>query len=237
MMILAVLVSAAVSLKGPLQQDAERFRKASPGEEITFNFGASGQLAAQIEQGAPADLFLSASTDDVDRLAAAKRIDPGSRTVVATNRLVVVAPKDGALPHGLEGLTDPKFRRIAIGNPKTVPAGRYAQQALTAAGVFEKIEPRLVYAENVRQVAELVGRGEVDAGIVYTTDVTPDLAGTSVLDVPGRLHKPIVYEGAVVQDAKSAERARAFLEFLASEAGRSAFKTAGFGAPRPDPPR
>jgi molybdate transport system substrate-binding protein len=231
--LLAALVAAAISLKAPLEDAAKQFATASPGEEVTFTFGSSGQLAAQIEQGAPVDLFVSASPVDVDRLAAAHRIEIATRAAIAGNRLVVVVPRGTKPPESLAGLVDPRFRRIAIGNVKTVPAGRYAREALVASNLLSGVEKRFVYAENVRQVVDIVAGGEADAGFVYATDIP--LGGDRIdlaFQVPDRLHAPIVNEGALVLDAKSAARARAFLAFLRSPAGRALFVERGFLEPR-----
>jgi molybdate transport system substrate-binding protein len=228
-----VLVAAAISLKAPLEDAALRFGAVSPGEPITFTFGSSGQLAAQIEQGAPVDLFVAASPVDMERVAAAGRIDSATRVAIAGNRLVVVVPRGQALPVDLAGLVAPRFARVAVGNPKTVPAGRYAREALYAAGVLDAIDARFVYAENVRQVVDIVARGEADAGIVYATDVA--LGGepiTSAFEIPEPLHTPILYEGAVVVGAAVAARARAFLRFLTSSAGRDSLAKYGFLPPR-----
>jgi molybdate transport system substrate-binding protein len=236
--LLAALVSAAVSLKGPLTSAAQQFAAGSPGEEITFNFGASGQLEAQIEQGAPADLFVSASPADADRLAAAHRVEASSRTALAGNRLVVVVPAGSRGPADLASLADPRFARVAVGNPKTVPAGRYAQEALASAKVSTAIQDRLVFGENVRQVLDLVARGDANAGIVYATDVAAAPGKVAVaMQIPESLHTPIVYEGAVVADAKSAARARAFLKYLAGPEGRAIFVKEGFAPPRAVAPR
>ena len=125
--LLAALVTAAVSLKAPLEDASAKFAATQPGMAITFSFGSSGQLAAQIGQGAPADLFLSASPAEMDRLAAASKIDKASRVAVAGNRMVVIVPAKAGPVAGSESLKEPRFAKIAIGNPKTVPAGRYAQ--------------------------------------------------------------------------------------------------------------
>ena len=231
--LIGALVAAAISLKAPLEDAAKRFNATSPGEEITFTFGSSGQLAAQIEQGAPVDLFVSASSVDMERLAGSRRIDPATRAVIAGNRLVVVVPRGTAPPENLSGLLDPRFRRIAIGNVKTVPAGRYAREALVASGLLGGVQKRFVYAENVRQVVELVARQDADAGFVYATDIP--LGGDHIdlaFEVPAGLHSPIVNEGAVVAEAKAGARARAFLAFLTSPQGRALFVEHGFLEPR-----
>lgn len=228
----AALVAAAISLKAPLESAAEQFAAGAPGEAIAFNFGSSGQLAAQIEQGAPVDLFISASPVDMDRLAAPGKIDAATRTSIAGNRLVVVVPKGKTYPADLKGLAAPAFAHVAIGNPKTVPAGRYARESLVASGVLDGLASRLVYAENVRQVLDLVARKEADAGFVYATDVS--LTGDAValaFEIPDGLHTSIVYEGAVIVGAAASARARGFLRFLGSPAGREILTKSGFVAP------
>jgi molybdate transport system substrate-binding protein len=233
---IAALVAAAVSLKVPLEDAAKQFDAASPGEDITFTFGSSGQLAAQIEQGAPVDLFVSASSVEMERLQGSGRIDPATRAVVAGNRLVVVVHRGTAPPENLAGLVDPRFRRIAIGNFKTVPAGRYAREALLASNLLEGVQKRFVYAESVRQVVDLVAGGDADAGFIYATDIP--LGGDPIdlaFQVPSGLHSPIVAEAAVVAGAKGGVRAQAFLAYLSSCKGRQLFAEHGFLEPRAAP--
>ena len=196
--------------------------------------GSSGQLAAQIENGAPVDLFVSASPVELERLAIGERIERETRTTLAGNRLVIVVPRGAELPADLAGLTSARFKRIAVGNPRTVPAGRYARQSLVATGIIDQVEPRLVYAENALQIGALVERAEADAAILFATD---GAAFGSIREIPDALHAPILCEGAVVADAVSGERAEAFLKFLASSAGRQIFVKHGFVAPRTSAPR
>src|SRR5262245_47797153 len=165
--LLAALVATAISLKGPVEESIAAFQAARAGEELTVQAAASGVIVSQIEQGAPVDLFISASPVEMDRVAKAEKIVPSTRRAIATNRLVIVTRKGIDLPASLEGLKDPRFVKIAIGNPKTVPAGRYADQALRASSLLEAVQPRLVFGENVRQVLDYVVRGEADAGLVY----------------------------------------------------------------------
>lgn len=230
----AVLVAAAISLKAPLEDAARRFGATSPGETIAFTFGSSGQLAAQIENGAPVDLFISASPVELERLAIGERIERETRTPLAGNRLVIVVPRGAELPADLAGLASPRFARIAIGNPRTVPAGRYARQSLVATGIVDQVGSRFVYAENALQIGALVERGEADAAILFATDAA---AFGPAREIPDTLHAPILCEGALVADAVAGNRAEAFLKFLASPAGREIFVKHGFLAPRTSAPR
>jgi molybdate transport system substrate-binding protein len=233
----AVLVAAAISLKAPLEDAAGWFGATSPGESIAFTFGSSGQLAAQIEHGAPVDLFIAASPVELERLAIGEHIDRKTRTTLAGNRLVLMVPKGATLPADFAGLAAPRFARIAIGNPRTVPAGRYARQALVATGIADRVDSRLVYAENAVQIVDLVKRGEADAAVIYATDARE--GGNSpgpTLEIPAALHAPILCEGAVVDGAVAGARAAAFLKFLASAAGREIFVKHGFVAPESTAP-
>ena len=228
----ALLVATAVSIRGPIETAAAEFARTVPGEEITLQGASSGALVAQIEQGAPYGVFVSASASEMDRLAGAGRLVAGSRVQLATNRLVVVVRRDLQAPARIEDLVEPRFARIAAGNPKTVPAGRYADQALHAAHVLPAASDRVIYGENAAQVLDYVARGEADAGLVYATDAKR--AGSAIVngpEAPPRGHDPIVYEGAAIAGAAGVDRGRAFLAFLASPAGRAILERGGFGPP------
>jgi molybdate transport system substrate-binding protein len=228
-----VLVSAAASLTGAFTTAARDFEGAHPGTRIALNFGASGALAAQIAAGAPVAVFASASPADMDRLEAAGRLVAGTRTLFASNRLLVVVPAGAvAAPDSLAGLADPATRRIAVGNPKTSPAGRYAEQALRSAGVLEAVRGRLVLAETVRQILDWVARGEVDAGLLYATDAAARPGEVRVAAaVPAAMHDPILYPAAVVAGAPDPVAAGAFVGFLASADGRAVLARFGFAPP------
>jgi len=229
--VLAALIATAVSLKKPMDEAIAAFSAKVPGEKLEIEAAASGVIVSQVEHGAPVDLFLSASPVEMDRVARTGRLIEGSRRALATNRLVIVARKGLAPPASFDDLMDPRFKRIAIGNPKTVPAGRYADQAIRKEELIGTIERRLVFGENVRQVLDYVVRGEADAGIVYATDVK--LGGGDVVPGPtidATLHDPVIYEAAIVKGEGTA-RAEAFLEFLTSPAGLSILAANGFGPP------
>ncbi|HET7342255.1 MAG TPA: molybdate ABC transporter substrate-binding protein, partial [Methylomirabilota bacterium] len=156
--------SVAISMKEAVEEVGRRFTATHPGVTLSYNFGASGALARQIEAGAPVDLFVSAGQQQMDELARAGLLVAGTRRVFARNVLSVVVPADAALvPARPVDLLDARLRHVVIGNPRTVPVGQYAEQSLRALGLWERLQPRLVLAENVRQALDYVARGEVDA--------------------------------------------------------------------------
>lgn len=227
-----ITVAAAISLKDALTNAAKQY-KADSGDEVEFSFASSGQLANQILNGAPVDLFISAANKQVDELSKAGTIDDASRKVVAGNSLVLIVPVDSkSPPDSLKALTGNGIAKIAIGEPRTVPAGQYAQEALKHAGVMEAIKEKLILGANVRQVLDYVQRGEVSAGLVYATDAK--IAGDKVrvaATVDSAEHEPIVYPAAIVKASKKAVAAKKFLDFLLSEKGQAALKEFGFSPP------
>jgi molybdate transport system substrate-binding protein len=230
-----VNISAAISLKEALTQVADMYQ-ADTGNKADLNFGASGTLTVQIQQGAPVDLFISAGNKEVTALVTAGLVDPASRQVVAGNQLVLIVPKDFAdLPAKLDDLLDDRFKHIAIGEPQVVPAGQYAMQTLKSAGLDEKLESKLIMAENVRQVLLYVVRGEAEAGFVYATDAAQ--AGDSVhiaIRADESTHNPIVYPAVIVKSGRRSA-AEQFLSYLAGDKGRQAFQSHGFTTPTTRP--
>ncbi len=220
-------VSAAASLTDVMRDLGSLFESANPSLRVRFNFGASGALLQQIAQGAPVDVFISADEETIERGLAQKLLLAGSRRNVAGNSVVLITPKGESAITALRDLAVPALRRIAIGKPLTVPAGRYTQQALEAAGMWSKLEPRFVFADSVRQVLDYVARGEVEAGFVYATDaqLMADRVRV-VLVVSG--HGPVRYPAAVVAESRHADRARAFVDFLISSPAQQRFVAAGF---------
>jgi molybdate transport system substrate-binding protein len=224
-----ILVSAASSLRGIIDEVVETYLENHPGADVTINTAASGVLVRQIEHGAPVDLFLSASTNEVDRLEAQGLVR--TRRVFAANRLVVVVPGGRSPPPTFEELSEKRFERIAIGNPVTTPVGRYSRESFESLGLWDAIEPRLVFGENVRQVLEWAARDEVDAALVYATDAA--LVADRIVagpPAPPDSHSEILYEAAVVGGGRHAVR---LLEFLASPSAEEILLRTGFRAPPP----
>ena len=163
-----LIVSAAASLTNAMKEVAGHFEKTHPGTRIVCNFAASGVLLQQMAKGAPVDVFAAADQKTMNQAQEKNLIVPGTRKNFVSNRLVLIAPVDSKLAlSGLDDLTRLEVKRVAVGNPATVPAGRYAKEALVHGGLWDKLSPRFILAESVRQVLDYVGRGEVDAGLVY----------------------------------------------------------------------
>jgi molybdate transport system substrate-binding protein len=222
-------VSAAASLREAFQEIG-RLHETRAHVRTNFNFGASGALQKQIESGAPVDVFASAGGAQMDALAAQSLIAPETRRDFARNSLVLIMPADSSLSlKSFTDLSDAKVTKIAIGNSKTVPAGQYAEQSLTRLGLWQRLQPLLILAEDVRQVLDYVARGEVDAGIVYASDARA--AGEKVRTVataPPDSHDPILYPAAVVRASAHPEAARAFIETIVSDEGQRILEKYGF---------
>jgi molybdate transport system substrate-binding protein len=228
-------LSVAISMKEAIETLGRSFTARRSGLTLRYNFGASGDLQKQIEAGAPIDVFVSAATRQMDELEQKGLILPDTRRAFARNVLVVVKPTDSRLDLTAVGdLLDPRVTRVAIGNPKTVPAGQYAQESLRAVGAWERLGPKLVFGENVRQVLEYVARGEVDAAFVYATDVSA--AGPRVRTAfrPGEeTYPPVVYPVAVVAGSRQVALARAFVELVTGAEGQAVLQRLGFQPPAP----
>ncbi len=216
-----ITVSAAISLQDAFKDIGANFQKTHPEVKIYFNFAASGILQKQIEQGAPVDVFASASQLEMDSLDEKGLIISSTRTNFTTNKLVMVARSNLTI-EVLKNLD-----KIAIGNPKTVPAGRYAQAFLENVGIYEILKPKLIFAENVRQVLDYVERGEVDAGFVYTSDALN--SNLSVSPINASLYPEIVYPIAVVKGSRQPEISREFIEYIRSDEGQTILHRYGFG--------
>jgi molybdate transport system substrate-binding protein len=224
-------VSAAASLTNALREIAPLFEAAHPGTKVQLNFGASGALLAQIAKGAPADVFVSADEETMDQAQAQGLIEPKSRRDLVSNSLVVIVPAAGGkAPKALADLAGGGYARIAIGQPASVPVGRYTKGVLEAANLWAAIEPKTIGAGSVRQALDYVARAEVDAGFVYATDAAlmPDKVRVAFA-VPTT--KPILYPVATLAGAPNATEAALFVDFLFVPAAQGVFAKYGFGKP------
>ena len=228
-----ITLSVAISMKEAVETLGRQFTQARPSVMLRYNFGSSGELQKQIEAGAPVDLFISAAQRHMDELEQKGLIDPASRQVFARNVLTVIKPAGSVLDISKPAdLLDPKVRRIVIGNPRTVPVGQYAEESLKALALWDRVQPKLVFAENVRQALDYVARGEVEAGFVYSTDI-PVRAGqvTEAFRPAEDTYRPVTYPVAVVKDSRQPALARAFIDLLMTREGQSALSRLGFQPP------
>lgn len=222
-------VSAAISLTNALQEIKPLYQQTKPQVGLTYNFGASGALEQQIEQGAPVDVFISAATKQMDALQQKGVLLTDTRINLLTNRLVLITPKNSPAITSFKDLNRSDIKRIAIGEPKSVPAGQYAQEVLTNLGTFNQLKPKLVLANNVRQVLTFVETGNVDAGIVYLTDAKESNQVQIRATAPENLHTPIVYPVAVLKNSKNHQASKDFVNFLKGNTAKTIFQKYGFG--------
>ena len=225
-----ILVSAAISLKNAFTEIGALYEKSHPSSKVSFNFGASGDLIKQIQGGAPVAVFASAAQKDMDILEQERLLVPGSRANLAANVVVLVQPKQATVKlAGFSDLAKPEVKKIAIGNPKTVPAGRYATDVFNHYKIADAIKDKLVLAENVRQVLDYVARGEVEAGVVYQTDDRTRAQEVQVVvAAPPDSHKPVVYPLALIKGATDEALAREFTALVLSPQGQAVLQKYGF---------
>ncbi|MDD4650382.1 MAG: molybdate ABC transporter substrate-binding protein [Desulfoplanes sp.] len=223
-----IIISAAASLTDAFTDIKPAFEATHPGTEVIMNFASSGACFRQIEQGAPADIFASANPKWMAKAVQAKLVTPESETVFAHNSLVLAVP--AANPVGITTLNDlgsDKVTKIGVGTPKTVPAGKYAQQALESLGLWSTFESKYIFAASVRQVLDYLRRGEIDCGFVYATDAKK--GGNAVRTVQEiALEKPVTYPIGVLATSENKVMAMEFIHFLTSEQGQNILTARGF---------
>ncbi len=223
----SLTISAAASLQETLVDVESAYRAGHATVDFRNNFGSSGTLAREIEQGAPVDVFISAAAKPMDDLEEKGLIATGTRKNLLHNSLVLIAPLDSKM-QGFTELGDRSTRLIAVGDPASVPAGAYAQQTLQSLHLYDHVKGKLVLGKDVRQVLTYVETGNADAGFVYATDAQVSGRVRVVTTVPGSLHEPIVYPAAVVKTSGNQEDAQAFVEFLASPEAKAIFTKHGY---------
>ena len=225
-----LLVFAAASLKNALDDIASQWQSQT-GKKVAISYAATNNLIRQIEQGAPADMFISADTDWMDYGQQKKLVKPETRSDLLGNRLVLIAPKDSPvsmrIQPGFDLAAALKGGRLSMANVDAVPAGKYGKAALEKLGAWERVKDQIAQVENVRTALVLVARGEAPLGVVYETDAASEPAVTIVDRFPEDTHPPIIYPVAVTTGSTNPD-ALAFLAFLNSPAARQAFERQGF---------
>ncbi|UHA71816.1 molybdate ABC transporter substrate-binding protein [Paenibacillus sp. 481] len=224
-------ISAAASLRDALQELEQQYESKHPHIMLKLNFGASGALQKQIEQGAPTDMFISAGKKQMDALLESNLIDDKWQRPLLQNDLVVIVPQDRkaeAAWSKLDSLEGDLVKRIAIGAPDSVPAGSYAKQALEHAGLWDKLNSKFVLTKDVRQVLSYVETGNVDAGFVYRTDALTSKKAAIAHTVDAASHKPIVYPIGIVKATANQAEVQQWYEFLLSDTAKTVFERHGF---------
>ncbi len=220
-------VSAATSLTDALPEIDKAYTQANTHIKIVANFAASGTLQTQIEQGAPADVFISAAAKQMNALQTGGLIIEDTRQDLLKNRIVLVVPANSTLTVAdFTGLLDDGFKKVAIGDPDSVPAGTYAKQAFDKLGIYEQLQPKLILCADVRQVLSYVESGDVEAGIVYSTDAATTDKVKIVAEAPADIK--IVYPVAVIKASKNVEAAKAYIDFLLGAEAGTIFEKYGF---------
>lgn len=224
-----VTVLAAASLTDALDEIITEYEKDADCT-ITPSYAGSGDLVQQIEGGAPCDIFISASKGNMDQLEEGGYIDSESRTDLLINTLTLIATTEKKDVVSMDNLTSADITTIAVGEPETVPAGKYATQAMDNLGITSQLSDKIVYAKDVRAVLNYVETGDADCGFVYRTDalLLSEDAGVIIGDVDTDLHDAIVYPAALLAEAPQAEAAADFFEFLQSDFAKEVFEKYGF---------
>ena len=221
-------VSAAISLKDSLDEIARLYQSKMPAVAIHFNYGASGTLQRQVEEGAPVDVFVSASPNQMDALEAEQLVLAETRKDLVKNAIVLIVLKGKLGISSFADLAKPEVKVIAVGEPQSVPAGKYAQEVLVRLDLYDQLKPKFVLAKDVRQVLTYVATGNADAGIVYVTDAKTSDHVVVVATATEDSHSPVIYPVAVLKGSKNASAAKAFEEFLLGAKARAVFQKYGF---------
>ncbi|MFQ5863259.1 MAG: molybdate ABC transporter substrate-binding protein [Candidatus Brocadiales bacterium] len=225
-----ILVFVAASLTDAMNEIKDTFEERTAAR-VFLSFASSGTLYRQIEKGAPADVFIPASTTHADALELDGLVLPDTRKDLLTNRLVVIVPKESKLRiEQPEDIARREVKKIAIGEPGSVPAGSYAKEALKNLGLWEDVYSRIVPALDVRAVLAYVEGQAVEAGIVYRTDAMISEEVKVVYEFPGDSHTKIIYPVVILKDSKAEALAREFVDFISSADARGIFEASGFEA-------
>ncbi|SDO42199.1 molybdate transport system substrate-binding protein [Paenibacillus sp. yr247] len=226
-------VSAAASLTDALREVQTAYESKNKQIKLNFNFGASGVLQQQIEQGAPTDLFFSAAAKNMKTLIDKQLIDSSEQKNLLMNELVIVVPSDSkAVLHQINDLAGPDIKHLAVGEPQTVPAGSYAKEALTNVKLWDPLQGKIVQGKDVRQVLTYVESSNAEAGFVYKTDALTSKKVKVALSVDTQSYTPIAYPAGIVKASKHKKETSDFFTFLESKEAQAIFMKYGFTIPK-----
>lgn len=224
-----ITVSAAVSLKDVMQDIKKAYEADAKEEKVIFNFGGSGSLQQQVENGAPVDVFISAAPKQIDELIKKEFIEKETKVDLVKNDVVLVIPKNSKLNiYNYNGLTDISIQKIGIGEPKSVPCGQYAMEIFKSLGIADKLTPKLIFGKDVREILRWVETENADAGIVYKTDAIISDKVKIVCVAPKGSHSVVIYPAAIIKDSKVKESAKSFVDYLKGAKAKALFEKYGF---------
>jgi molybdate transport system substrate-binding protein len=221
-------ISAAASLTESMEEIKKLYTAEKSNVTIVYNFGASGSLQQQIEQGAPVDVFLSAAPKQMDALNDKNLILKDTRIDLLENKVSLIVPSNGTGITDFKDVTSDKIKKLALGEPKSVPVGQYSEEVFTKLGILDAVKPKAVYAKDVKEVLTWVESGNADAGIVYSTDAKTSTKVKVVAEAPAGSHSPILYPAAVLKDTKNLEAAKDFMKYISSAKCKTIFEKYGF---------
>lgn len=222
-------VLAAASLTDVCAALKDEYQKENPGAELFFSFGGSGALQAQVEAGAPCDVFISAGKKQMDALVQENLMEEGSVSKLLQNEVVLILPKDSALKiSSFEELASPAIKLVAVGEPQSVPVGQYAKAVCASLGIWEAVSAKANFASDVRTALSWVEEAACDSGIVYATDAASSQKVFVAAAAPKGSCPPVIYPVGIVEASGHKEAARAFVDFLHSEKAKAVFEKAGF---------
>ena len=224
-----ITVLAAASLTDVMGEIESSYETSHPGVDLVFSFAGSGALQAQIEEGAQADVFISASGTQMDALIEEGLMNESSVRDLLINRVVLIVPdgSDIALD-SFEGVTSDEVTMIGLGETESVPAGKYAEQIFTSLGIWDEVSAKANFGSDVRTVLQWVESGEVSCGVVYATDAYSSDSVTIVAEAPDGTHDPVVYPAGIIGSSSLTDESEEFLSYLESEDAASIFEAYGF---------
>lgn len=220
-------ISAAASLKEAMEELKEEYKKENENIDLTINFGASGSLQQQIEQGAPCDVFISAGKKQMDSLESSGILLENTYKNLVKNRLVLIASEDSKI-NNIDDLSTDKVKYVGVGEPNSVPAGKYADEVLTNLEIKDKIKDKLVFAKDVKEVLAWTKSGNADVGFVYYSDAMNTEGIKIIEEISEDTHSPIIYPVAVMKESKKADEAKKFEEFLLSDKSQQILEKYGY---------
>ena len=224
-----IYVLAAASMTDAIQEIGANYEKEHKNIKLVYNFGSSGALQTQIEQGAPADVFISAAQKQMNVLDKKDLLDKSTRKDLVENKIVLIVPTKSNLKiNSLSDLASDKVTKIALGEPNAVPVGQYSEEIFSKLNILDNVKSKAVYASDVRQVLSWVETGEVDCGLVYATDAAISDKVKVLFEAPGDTHKPIIYPVAMLKSSSHQEEAKDFINYLTNNESKTVLEKYGF---------